>query len=306
MTIGANSNRDELVETLRGLKFNELDLSFYEGKDADGKQREGYDRYGKYSIKIGFGIGAFLSLFVGLIIVDIFIPLGGKYGNNLAVKDTALWARENLFWLFPVWVVGTYLLWKANRTAEAKELEGLVPAMEMNGLRVLPKGTGFPGDLSWGPQARGTVDKAAFALISPKGMNISFGLSKLWWDQSSKKDAASLNRALLINWRERFTTMFVYVSVRELSGELVYLNPTSPLDWNSLPLMSQKARDALMRLTSKYAVVLGEGGIGVGRAFGQPTQINDSWTSPASVRAVLETCYQVLSQDVADVIEGIS
>jgi hypothetical protein len=304
MTIGANSDRDELVKTLRGLKFNELDLSFYEGKDADGKQREGYDRYGKYSINIGFGIGAFLSLFVGLIIVDIFIPLGK--GGNLAVKDTALWARENLFWLFPVWAVGTYLLWKAYRTAEAKELERLVPAMEMNGLSVLPKGTGFPGDLSWGPQARGTVDKAAFALISPKGMNISFGMSKLWWDRSSEREAASLNRSLLILCRERFTTMFVYVSVRELSGELVYLNPNSPLDWNSLPPMSQKARDALMRLTSKYAVVLGEGCIGVGRAFGQPTQITDSWTSPASVRAVLETCYQVLSQDVADVIEGIS
>jgi hypothetical protein len=305
MNLGPNSTRDELVETLRGLKFNDLDLSFYEGKDADGKQREGYDRYGKYSIKIGFGIGAFLSLFVGLIIVGTFVPIG-RYGGDLVDDDTATWVRENLFWLFPVWVVGTYLLWKAYRTAEAKELEGLVPAMEMNGLRVLPKGTGFPGDLSWGPQARGTVDKAAFALISPKGMNIAFGLSKLWWDQSSKKEAASLNRALLINWRERFKAVFAYVSVPELSGELVYMNPNSPLDWNSLPPMSQKARDALKRLTSKYAVVLGGGGIGVGRAFGQPTQINDSWTSPASVHAVLETCYQVLSQDVADVIEGIS
>jgi hypothetical protein len=304
MTLGANNSRDELVRTLRGMKYTDLDLSFYEGKDTEGNQREGYDRYGKYHLRIGWGIGVILSFLFAFITFDSFIPLG-RGSDARYYDDAPVWLRQNSYWTIPIWAIATYFLWKADKKVERKDLEILAPLMKKNGLKVLPKGTRFPGDLSGAPNYIGTLEKSAFAVSGPGKTEIAFGLSHLWWDESSKREAASINSGLLINGKGRLQTLFVHVSVPQLSSEIVYLNPKNPPDWNQLPSMNQKAKEALTKLASGYAVVVGGGGLGVAQTLRKLDDIDNSWRSNASVRSVLETSYKLLSTDIANVVEGL-
>ena len=301
MTIGASSNRDELVKTLRGMQFSNLNLGFLQGEDLDGTLREGHDKYGKYKVRFGWGIGAILAYIAAYMAFTAFF--GGRYVDYDDPEPT--WIRENFYWLLPVWVVPSYFLWKANRKVEDKELSFLSDAVALNGLVVLPRGTNFPGDrvtplnsvLLNVYTSRGTAFDSAFALKYDSNIKVAFGLSSLWWDSSSR---VSTHRGL-----EPSQSLFVWVSVPELSNAFVYLNPKSPPVWDALPAMNQKARDSVTFLASKYAVVIGGGGIGVGLARdsdnGTTTTMRGTMKSPSGWQA----CYGLLSDEVADIVEGL-
>ena len=302
MTIGASSNRDELVKTLRGMQFSKLNLGFLEGEDLDGNLREGHDKYGKYNLRFGWGIGAILAFIAAYMGISSFIP--GRFVNYDDPEPT--WIRENFYWLLPVWAVPSYFLWKADRKHEDKESSFLSnAAAELNGLVVLPSGTNFPGDLVTPLNSlllqkytyRGTTSQSAFALKYDRDIKVAFGLSSLWWDASSR---VSTNRGL-----DPSQSLFVWVSMPELSNAFVYLNPKSPPVWDALPAMNQKARDSVTFLASKYAVVIGGGGIGVGLARdsdnGTTTTMRGTMKSPSGWQA----CYGLLSDEVADIVEGL-
>lgn len=302
MTIGESGAREELVKTLRSMNYTNLDLSFFSGKDTNGKLREGYDRFGKYQLRVGWGIGVFLSFFFAFATFESFIPLGAfsdNYNDNEPV-----WLRQNSYWTVPLWAVVTYFLWKANRKVEQADLDILKPAMEKNGLKVLPKGTRFPGDLSTPLGSSGTFDRAAFSVMESGKIRIAFGLSYLWWDMSSKNENAKTDFLRLIAGSSRRPTHFIYVAVPELSGELLYCNPNTPPDWNLLPPMNEKAKASLTQLAARFAVVIGGGGLGVGHAYGS-TEVDISWQSNQSVRSVFETSYRILNTQVADIVEGL-
>ena len=301
MTIGASSNRDELVKILRGMQFSNLNLGFLQGEDLDGTLREGHDKYGKYQIRFGWGIGAILVFITAAMAFYSFFPRRAWYYDDPELT----WIRENFYWLLPVWAVPTYFLWKANRKVEDKESSFLSDALSLNGLVVLPSGTNFPGDrvtplnslLLNKYTSRGTEFESAFALKYDRDIKVAFGLSSLWWDASSK---VSTNRGL-----DPSQSLFVWVSLPELSNKFVYLNPKNPPVWDALPSMSDKARASLTFLASRYAVVIGGGGIGVGLAKdsdnGTTTTMRGTMTSPSGWQA----CYGLLSVEVADVVEGL-
>ena len=302
MTIGESGAREELVKTLRNMNYNNLDLSFFSGKDTNGKLREGYDRFGKYQLRVGWGVGVILSFFFAFATFDSFLPFGrGSHNYN---SNEAVWLRQNSYWTIPIWAVVAYFLWKANRKVEQADLNILEPAMEKNGLKVLPKGTRLPGDLSTNLGSAGSFDRAAFAVMESGKIRIAFGLSYLWWDMSSKNSWAKTTFLLQIGGPGPRPTHFVYVAVPELSGELLYLNPNTPPDWNLLPPMNEKAKASLTQLASRYAVVIGGGGLGVGHAYG-PTEVDTSWQSNQSVRSVFETSYRILNTQVADIVDGL-
>lgn len=301
MTIGANSNRDELVRTLRGMQFSKLNLGFLKGEDLDGKQREGYDKYGKFQIRFGWGIGAILA---GLAAYAMFYAFFPKHYYSYDDPDF-VWIRENFYWLLLVWSVPAYFLWKANRKVEDKESSFLSKAVAMNGLVVLPGGTRFPGDLVNNLNSLlmnkytsvGTTFESAFALKYDNQIRVAFGLSSLWWDASS---SVGTNRGLMPS-----ESLFVYVAVPELTNDFIYVNPSQPPTWSELPAMNEKAKQVLTTLAKRYAVVIGGGGIGVGLAKdsinGMQTSLRGDMKSPSG----WSVCYGLLSEEVADFIEGL-
>lgn len=301
MTIGASSDRDELVKTLRGMQFSNLNLGFLQGEDLDGTLREGHDKYGKYQIRFGWGIGAILAFITAAMAFYSFFPRRAWYYDDPELT----WIRENFYWLLPVWALPAYFLWKADRKVEDKESIFLSDAVALNGLVILPGGTNFPGDLVTPLNSlllqkhtyRGTAFGSAFALKNDNSIRVAFGLSSLWWDASSR---VSTNRGL-----DPSQSLFVWVALPELSGKCVYLNPKNPPVWDALPAMNEKARASLTFLASKYAVVIGGGGIGVGLAKdsdnGATTTMRGTMKSPSGWQA----CYGLLSEEVADIVEGI-
>lgn len=301
MTIGANADRDELVRTLRGMQFNKLDLGFLNGKDLEGNQREGHDKYGKFQMRFGWGIGAILSILAALVFFQSFFPRRAYDYDD----PELVWIRENFYWLFPVWAVPSYFLWKANRKVEEKESSFLSEAVAKNGLVVLPGGTRFPGDLVTTRNSillnrytsPGTVFESAFALKYEKQITVTFGLASIWWDSSSR---VSTNRGL-----NPSQSLFVYVSVPELTNEFVYVNPSEPPVWSELPPMSEKAQGVIAKLAKRYAVVIGGGGIGVGLAKDSINGPTTSMRGDMRSSSGWNVCYGLLSEEVADIIEGL-
>ena len=116
MTIGANSNRDELVRTLRGMQFSKLNLGFLKGEDLDGKQREGYDRYGKYEIRFGAAIVWIICFAFAVLVFQSFFPRAtSNFDDELYV-----WTRSNLFWTVPIWSIAVYFLLKSEKRRKLK------------------------------------------------------------------------------------------------------------------------------------------------------------------------------------------
>jgi hypothetical protein len=300
MTIGASKNRDELVKILRGMQFSKLNIGFLNGESLDGKPREGYDKYGKFKIRFGWSIGAGLAFMAAVLFWQSFFPRRtGSYDD-----PTYVWIRNNFYWLLPVWAVPSYFLWKANRKEENSESDFLAKAVAKNGLVVLPGGTHFPGDLGYkNPQnplyfSQGTVNQSSFAMKYDQHIRVGFGLSSLWWDESS---SPSTNRGL-----NPTQSLFVYVSIPELTHTFTYVNPRNLPKWDQLPPMSEKAKDSLTKLASRYAVVIGGGGIGVGLAKDTNNGLETSLAGDMTVRSGWKVCYDLLSNEVADILQGLA
>jgi hypothetical protein len=283
------------------MQFSKLNLGFLKGEDLDGKQREGYDKYGKFQIRFGWGIGAILAGLAAYAMFYAFFPRRAYYYDD----PDFVWIRENFYWLLPIWSVPAFFLWKASRKVEDEESSFLSKAVAMNGLVVLPSGTRFPGDLVNNLNSLlmnqhtsvGTTFESAFALKYDNQIRVAFGLSSLWWDASS---SVGTNRGLMPS-----ESLFVYVAVPELTSDFMYVNPSQPPTWSELPAMNEKAKEALTNLAKRYAVVIGGGGIGVGLAKdstnGMQTSLRGDMKSPSGWSA----CYGLLSEEVADIIEGL-
>jgi hypothetical protein len=127
---------------------------------------------------------------------------------------------------------------------------------------------------------------------------VGFGLSTLWWDENS---SPSTNRGL-----NPTASLFVYVSLPELTHTFTYVNPKNSPKWDLLPPMSAKAQAALTNLSSRYAVVIGGGGIGVGLAKDTNNGLESSLAGDMRVRSGWKVCYDLLSNEVADIVEGLS
>ena len=301
MTIGANSDRDELVRTLRGMQFSKLNLGFLEGEDLNGKQREGYDRFGKYDYRIGAGFVWFICFVFAVAVFMSFFPKHTTdYDDPLAV-----WVRTNLFWTAPVWAVVVYFYLKSDKKEVSKNSNFLARAVAKNGLVVLPSGTRFPGDLVTNLNSLllnkytgvGTPFESAFALKYDDELKVAFGLSSLWWDGSS---SVGTNRGLMPS-----ESLFVYVAVPELTNDFIYLNPSQPPTWSELPAMNEKAKEVLTTLAKRYAVVIGGGCIGVGLAKDSTNGMQTSLRGDMKSTSGWQACYGLLSQEVADIIEGL-
>jgi hypothetical protein len=301
MTIGANSDRVELVKTLREMQFSDLNLGFLSGQDIGGKQRPGYDRFGKYSLRLGAGMVWFACSGFAVLMFQSFFPRStSNYDDPLYA-----WMRGNLMWTAPIWAVTIFFLMKKGKKEGTKESAFLASSVAENGLVVLPGGTNFPGDLVTPLNSlllneytlRGTTFESAFALKYESQIRVAFGLSSLWWDASSR---VSTNRGL-----NPSQSLFVYVALPELTNDFVYMNPNTPPVWDQLPAMTDRARTSLTLLASKYAVVIGGGGIGVGLAKDSmnalTTTMRGVMTSPSGWQA----CYGLLSGEVADLVEGL-
>lgn len=302
MTIGANSDRDELVRTLRGMQFSKLDLGFLSGKDLDDKPKEGYDRYGKFKIRFGWGIGSILLAIFAFATLRSFLPPGYRFDPR---DDPAPWLRDNFYWTLPVWLVAAYFLWKSNRKVEDESHDFQSKSVAKNGLVVLPGGTMFPGDMVNFRNSfllnkytgMGTAFESAFALKYDDEIKVAFGLSSLWWDASSR---VTTNRGL-----NPSQSLFVYVAVPQLTNDFVYLNPSEPPIWSELPAMTDKAADVLIKLAKRYAVVIGGGGIGVGLAKDSINGMQTSLRGDMKTTSGWNVCYGLLSEEVADIIEGL-
>ncbi len=293
MTIGASDSRDELVRRLRAMRFDDLDISFLNGKPKSGEERQGYDRFGKYSVRFGWGLGALVSLGFALLVFQAFLNRYGDYSDPGRV-----WIRSNLWWMAPIWAVPTYFLYKSNRRSEGKESEYLAQALDNNGLVALPNNTKFGGDLNATVNQIGTAFNAAFALKYQDTPQVAFGLSRHWWDSSS--NGVTINRGLNPSY-----SLFVYVAIPELTNEFIYLNPTHPPVFDQLPAMNEKAKLALSKLASRYAVIIGGGQIGVGQAKGSMNGVDTSLNGTMGAPSGWRVCYHLLSNEVADIVEGL-
>ena len=294
MTIGPRKSRDELIQKLRAMRFDELDLSFLTGKPKSGEEREGFDRFGKYQFRFGWGIGAFLSVGYLFLVFNAFFP---RLANYYSDADS-VWIRSNAWWMTPIWAIPTYFLYKANKRSEGRESNYLRQSLENNGLVALPGNTKFPGDLNPSFNRIGTASAAAFALKYDKDPQVAFGLSTLWWDSTS--NGMTTNRGLNPN-----QSLFVYVALPELENAVSYMNPTNPPVFENLPSMNEKAREALSKLASRYAVMIGGGGIGVSQAKGSMNGVHTSLNGTMRAPSGWRVCYDLLSTEVADIIEGL-
>jgi hypothetical protein len=83
------------------------------------------------------------------------------------------------------------------------------------------------------------------------------------------------------------------------------MNPSEPPIWSELPAMTDKAKDVLIKLAKRYAVVIGGGGIGVGLAKDSINGLKTSLRGDMKGSSGWNVCYGLLSQEVADIIEGL-
>jgi len=143
----------------------------------------------------------------------------------------------------------------------------------------------------------GTTFESAFALKYDNQIRVAFGLSSLWWDASS---SVGTNRGLIPS-----ESLFVYVAVPELTNEFIYVNPSQPPTWIELPAMNEKAKQVLSTLAKRYAVVIGGGGIGVGLAKDSTNGMQSSLRGDMKSPSGWGVCYGLLSEEVADIIEGL-
>jgi hypothetical protein len=295
MTIGANSDRDELVKTLRGMQFSKLDLSFITGETPGEETKKGYDRHGKYGVRVWRGIGvAFVSL------VPVLVLASFAQENPQDFDDPVFtWIRSNVGLMFLIWSIVSVFLWISGRKIYRAKLKRLEEACEKNGLELLPLNYKIPGGLV-NTKNRGPIYRASFALKYEQEPKVAFGLTHQWWDSSSKP--------LIENGWNQFLHLFVYVSLPELNSPTIYLNPKTPPVWSELPPMSEKAKAVLTDLSARYAVVIGGGFIGIGYARGTSNSFGtslDALEGRMDIPIQWKVCYGLLSTEVADIVEGL-
>jgi len=283
------------------MQFSKLNLGFLNGEDLDGKQREGYDRFGKYSYRIGAGFVWFICVIFAWLVFQSFFPRHPQDYDD----PSAVWVRTNLYWTAPLWALAVYFHSKSDKKEDNKNSDFLASAVAKNGLVVLPGGTKFPGDLVTNLNSLllnrytgvGTVSGSAFGVKYDHEIKVAFGLSSLWWDASA---SVGTNRGLMPS-----ESLFVYVAVDELANDFVYLNPSQPPIWSELPAMNEKAKETLTKLAKRYAVVIGGGGIGVGLAKDSNNGMQTSMRGDMKSASGWNVCYGLLSSEVADIIEGL-
>jgi hypothetical protein len=295
MTIGARSNRDELVKTLRGMQFSKLDLSFITGEYPGQETMKGYDRHGKYGVRVWRGIGlAFVSL------VPVLVLASFGQDNPQDFDDPVLtWIRANVGWIFLTWSIVSVVLWISGRKIYRAKVKRLEEACEKNGLALLPFNYKIPGGLV-NPKNRGPIYRASFTLKYELEPKVAFGLTHQWWDSSSKP--------LIENGWNQFLHLFVYVSLPELDSPTIYLNPKTPPVWSELPPMSDEAKAVVTNLASRYSVVIGGGFLGIGYARGTSNSFGtslDALEGTMNIPIQWKVCYGLLSTEVADIIEGL-
>jgi hypothetical protein len=299
MTIGANSNRDELVKTLRGMQFSKLDLRFLTGEQEDGTLKEGYDSFGKFKYRFGWGIGVGVSVLYVLILMASFGAKPEDFDD-----PTATWIRDNASWTTIVWAAGSYLLWRtSSRTGKVQE-KVFDLAIENNDLKLLNTLTTFPPDLADEVLSKLPLGKSgvgtslAFELKSKDNFQIAFGSTSHWWDPYTKPK---------LDGRYWWPTdsLFVYVAIPSLSDKLVFLTPSNQPVWEELPPMSEKAKTTLKKLSSMYAVAFGAGGIGVGYAGNAMNGVDTTLDNYLGSTNDWKILYNLLSREVADLVEGL-
>ena len=194
---------------------------------------------------------------------------------------------------------------KSDKKEVSENSSFLARAVAKNGLVVLPSGTRFPSDLVTNLNSLllykytgvGTPFESAFALKYDDEIKVAFGLSSLWWDASA---FVGTNRGLMPS-----ESLFVCVAVPHPANDFIYLNPSEPPIWSDLSAMTDKAKDVLIKLAKRYAVVIGGGGIGVLLAKDSINGIQTSLRGDMKSSSGWNVCYGLMSEEIADIFEGL-
>jgi hypothetical protein len=291
MTTG-ESNKAVLVKKMRGLSYSKLDKSFLVG---EGQTKPGYDRYGKYRIRFGWGIALGLTGITSLWIYRAFFP---KYSDDF-YDPGAVWTRSNAFWLVPLVLLSWLLVRKWDEKDTEEELDKLEPAIAKSGLAILNEGAVFSGATVYSTIPDGLVGGSSFGVFSKDEVQIAFGETFQRWDKNVKQ------MTTLHGGAGPFPSLFMYVAMPWLETPVVHLYPKSPIDWQSLPSMNQKAKDALSRLASRYLVVIGGGGLIVALAENTTNSFETSLTGTMNTPTGWKICLDIISGQLADIVEGL-
>lgn len=292
MTSGDSQKRASLVKVLRGLSYSKLDLSFLIG---DGSPDSGYDRYGKYKVRFGWGIAFGLTFLTALWVYMSFFPKRTTDFND----PELVWTRANSYWLVPLVLLSWFFVNKSDRKNDESETDKMSKAIAKSGLIVLPDVSQFPGATEFSTLVNGTVHGRAYGVMSDGQLQVAFGETFQRWDAITKP------MFTLHGEMGPFPSLFMFVAVPGLQTHAVNLTPKNQIDWDLLPQLSQKGRAALSRLASRYAVVVGAGGIVVGLAEETNNSFQSSLTGTMSTPTGWKICLDIISGELADIIEGL-
>ena len=292
MAAGDNQQK-QLVQLLRALDFNKLDLSYMSPEVAPGKYEEGYDRYGKYKVRWGWGTAWVLTALAALVIFQAFFPRDA-YDY---LDPELVWIRSNSYWIIPVVLVSAFFVRKADKKVERAETKKLLKALEVSGLEIVadPQKTITGAEY---PELMATY-QGTFKVKNDSNLKVIFGTTRSWWDPLSKP--ITTGRAAL-----PIGTLFIYVAIDSLCGDSVFASPFRKPNWDTMPPLTDKAKQALSRLASKYLVRLGEGGLLIAYARDANNGLTSSLENTTLQKRSWQILYTLMSSEVADIVEGLS
>ncbi|NBW73959.1 MAG: hypothetical protein EBR26_06135 [Microbacteriaceae bacterium] len=287
------SDQAALVKTMRRLSYSKLDKSFLLG---EGSNKPGYDRYGKYKIRFGWGIALGLTAITSIWIYRSFFP---KHADDFYDPEL-VWTRSNSYWLVPLVLLSWLLVKKWDDKDVEEDFGNIEKSITKSGINILSEDTVFSGATVFSTIPDWVVPGRSFGVFAKGQIQVAFGETFQRWDQTVKP-MTTLHGAA-----GPFPSLFMYVAMTWLETPVVHLYPKTPIDWDSLPSMNQKAKDALSRLASRYLVVLGGGGLVIGLAEESNNSFETSLTGTMNTPTGWRICLDIISGQLADIVEGLT
>jgi hypothetical protein len=273
----------EIAERMRAFKFAEMNLSFKDDEINLPASKQIKRLHSPLWVRV---IGGLTGL-VSLLGIPLLFPRG-------QVLDW-VWKQYGLFigiWILAICIAVTALAIEGRYTDRRWQLFA-----NANELEVLKYGVSLPGDLRTN---RGT--SLGFRLNTFAGRNVSFGICDGWFDKESKWPVGGYSAGESVE-----SILFVRVELPTFSGPSRYFGPRRPLEFSSLPAMSEKAEIALTSLAARYSVVVGQGSIIVSHAKSSGVSVTESLEYiDLSLDSLWMLFSKLISGKLADIVEGVN
>ena len=282
MLSGETPNREALVAAMRAFKYEALDLSLLPDEDdLIGKKRDP-KFYAPLWIKGLTGLGWGVGWLGWLLLFGMRFPRSG---------EPEPWVAQNFWYCFgALFILSGLTSWGTSVLGGYTE-KRWAALFRANNLRSISPGEKLPGAVSNG----GGVVRGA--RLPEPAQAVTFGTYDGWFDPDHEYfrpgDASQTYQ------------LFIDVYVPELKFEPVYVMPKRPADFTLLPQMNDKAKAALLDLSSRYAVVIGRSGITVSVAGGMHNPYSSSLMGSIEHASRWALCTKIINKQLADIVEGI-